>query len=432
MHPTLEKVVAELRKLANQISVSSSETRSFNVMGGNWSFPGISKDDLVHWATDLADEIEASGLEDLGSFESTFENYRLSLDFLRGNTVQYLWNGNTAPAVAAITSTFEGLARVFRSSLPEDASRDAVREFSGLRRRIRSLGSRLDQLDPRTADLEAMIDRIIEASQAADAMPEDLESLKELRFNAAVALERARRDATLAEQAKNLAADAKERLDQIELQANQVLAKCDEAYSAHTSQGLAQAFQEKANTLTVSTWVWASGLAAALLFAAFQGGDQLKEAAKTLTDGSSNGALGVSLGMVLVKLGAPIWFAWLATKQIGQRFRLAEDYAFKAAIARAYEGYRKEAARIDGAMEAKLLASALARLDEQPLRVVESISHGSPWHELMTSDAVKKALATGPNFIGKVKALAEATIAKVPQAGAEPKGAAATKVAEAD
>jgi len=307
-----------------------------------------------------------------------------------------------------------------------------VREFSGLRRRIRSLGSRLDQLDPKAADLEAMIDRIIEASQAADAMPEDLESLREHRANAAATLERARRDATLAEQAKNSAADAKERLDQIELQANQVLAKCDEAYSAHTSQGLAQAFQKKANTLTVSTWVWASGLAAALLFAAFQGGDQLKEAAKALTDGSSSGALGVSLGMVLVKLGAPIWFAWLATKQIGQRFRLAEDYAFKAAISRAYEGYRKEAARIDRAMEAKLLASALARLDEQPLRVVESTTHGSPWHELMTSDAVKKALATGPNFIGKVKALAEATIAKVPQAGAEPKGAAATKVAEAD
>lgn len=28
----------------------------------------------------------------------------------------------------------------------------------------------------------------------------------------------------------------------------------------------------------------------------------------------------------LLSIGAPIWFAWLSTKQIGQRFRLAEDY----------------------------------------------------------------------------------------------------------
>ncbi|MFX8523854.1 hypothetical protein ABTM10_20480, partial [Acinetobacter baumannii] len=76
-------------------------------------------------------------------------------------------------------------------------------------------------------------------------------------------------------------------------------------------------------------------------------------------------------------------------KQIGQRFRLAEDYAFKASISRAYEGFRREAARFDKDMEARLLASALTRLDELPLRLVEPTSHGSPWHELATSDTVK-------------------------------------------
>jgi hypothetical protein len=80
----------------------------------------------------------------------------------------------------------------------------------------------------------------------------------------------------------------------------------------------------------------------------------------------------------LLSVGAPIWFAWLSTKQIGQRFRLSEDYAFKASISRAYEGFRREAARIDKDLEARLLASALNRLDELPLRLVETESHGSP------------------------------------------------------
>ncbi len=53
-------------------------------------------------------------------------------------------------------------------------------------------------------------------------------------------------------------------------------------------------------------------------------------------------------------------------------------------MAKAYEGYRKEAARIDPQFEARLFGSALTRLDEAPLRLVEIGSHGSPgqWRSL--------------------------------------------------
>lgn len=104
----------------------------------------------------------------------------------------------------------------------------------------------------------------------------------------------------------------------------------------------------------------------------------------------------------IASIGAPIWFAWLATKQVGQRFRLAEDYSFKAAVARAYEGYRKEAARIDPAFEARLFDSALTRLEEAPLRLVESSTHGSPWHELVNSAAFAKAMDTVPELRDKL------------------------------
>lgn len=105
----------------------------------------------------------------------------------------------------------------------------------------------------------------------------------------------------------------------------------------------------------------------------------------------------------LLSVAAPVWFAWLATKQIGQRFRLSEDYALKASVSRAYEGYRQEAHRIDEDLEARLLESALARLDEQPLRLVESDSHGSPWHELLASDVVKQAIRAVPGFAEQIK-----------------------------
>ena len=44
----------------------------------------------------------------------------------------------------------------------------------------------------------------------------------------------------------------------------------------------------------------------------------------------------------VLSIAAPVWFAWVSTKQIGYCFRLSEDYGFKASIAAAYEGFRKE------------------------------------------------------------------------------------------
>ena len=107
-------------------------------------------------------------------------------------------------------------------------------------------------------------------------------------------------------------------------------------------------------------------------------------------------------------IGGPLWFSWLATKQIGQRFRLAEDYAFKASVAKAYEGYRREAARIDEVFEARLFSAALSRLEEAPLRLVEGATHGSPWHELISSQAFLSALDTAPALREKFVEIAKA------------------------
>lgn len=136
---------------------------------------------------------------------------------------------------------------------------------------------------------------------------------------------------------------------------------------------------------------------------------------------ASTSVIVLNLLLSLLSVGAPVWFAWLATKQIGQRFRLAEDYAFKASISRAYEGFRRETARFDKDMEAKLLTSALTRLDELPLRLVETDSHGIPWHELASSNAIKQAMKTVPGFVGQVKDLASETIASVAPAKVQSK-----------
>ncbi|MBB3356192.1 hypothetical protein FHT70_006172 [Rhizobium sp. BK049] len=82
--------------------------------------------------------------------------------------------------------------------------------------------------------------------------------------------------------------------------------------------------------------------------------------------------------------------AWLSTKQIGQRFRLAEDYAFKASVSKAYEGYRREARDLSGEFAQSLFQSALNRLDEPPLRLLDKPTPGSPVHEFLEGSLVQK------------------------------------------
>jgi hypothetical protein len=123
------------------------------------------------------------------------------------------------------------------------------------------------------------------------------------------------------------------------------------------------------------------------------------EISQILKDGGRDATvLAVQVILSLLTVGAPIWMAWLSTKQIGHSFRLSEDYGFKAAVAKAYEGFRDEAIRLDPQFEARLFSSALQRLDENPLRLVSDSQAGSPMQELIEQPWFQDAIKVVPGF----------------------------------
>ena len=204
-------------------------------------------------------------------------------------------------------------------------------------------------------------------------------------------------------------------LNKSEKEAAAILERCDAAYRATTSEGLASAFSERSKELSSSMWVWVFGLIASLILGAVIGSSQLHNLADSIKNTSAQnatheGGMWIDLLLSIISVGAPVWFAWVSTKQIGQRFRLAEDYGYKASISKAYEGYRREAALLDPAFQARLFSSALTRLDEIPLRLVETDTHGSPWHELASSNIVRQAIDTVPGFINRVTDLAKSVL----------------------
>lgn len=410
MHTILKNLQDELRELVTQVKAQVPAGTSFGIAHTNWSFPGLTSDELAEEAQSLIDLIDQYGTEDLRKQESGLQDYVRRIKFLRANTVQNIW-GNATAGVTAYMFTLQGLRKMLTAELVHDDHAEATAKLRKLTNQVRSMEARLKTLEPRTTSIATMVSRIESAHDAADQLPTDLASLAEAREKIEGLVQVAIKEHGHIEELRSKADSLDEQLRLSAENANSVLERCETAYSAATSVGLAAAFTERSNALSKSMWIWVSGLVTALVAGSYFGSSQLHALSELFKRPDvTTSVVILNLMLSLLSVGAPVWFGWLATKQIGQRFRLAEDYAFKAAISRAYEGFRREAARVDKDMEARLLASALTRLDELPLRLVETDSHGSPWHELASSDLVKEAMRAVPGFAGQVKELAAKTV----------------------
>ena len=406
MHQALVEVRARLQIAIQALQSTIPDDRSFANAHNNWTFPGLSRSELIEEVESLIELVDDHDEDDLGEAETRIADYAPRLDHLVSQTIPNIW-GNSAQALPPFRLTMDGLRKALAGLSDDDKIAESRRKLRELRQKLRSMEADLNALEPRTTSLADMVERIEDAYGAADRLPTDLQSLSEARKAVAVLLGEVtqNRDGTSAirEHCEELEAE----LNDCAKEARVVLEQSQTAYSAATSVGLAAAFAERSNELARSMWFWITGLVVALAAGSFLGSNQLRALSAIFSSPEASGSVIVlNVLLSILSVGAPVWFAWLSTKQIGQRFRLAEDYGFKASISRAYEGFRREAARFDKDMEGKLLRSALARLDELPLRLVEEKSHGSPWHELASSDVVKRAMNEVPGFTAQIKELA--------------------------
>ena len=398
MNPTSAELHAELDAIELAVKNHFPAGQSLNVVQPNWSVPGITLEDLLSPLTQLKNYLSSQLSDDLGEYEAHLASFLPRLASMRAHTVPQLWS-NLAQASSAYFITMDALKRALVSLLEVDDGAELMGTVRITSRQLRAVEIRVRDLTARSQDLSSTIDRIEAANDAALQLPEDLESLQEGRDRVRALIADAEQDRLHVFSAKEAVEGIQKDLSQVVLDTAEVVKKADAAYSAATSQGLASAFAERSKELGNSMLVWVLALLASLACASFFGSTQLVRLSELIkTPGASDAAIAVNMFLSILSVGAPVWFAWLSTKQVGQRFRLSEDYAFKASVSKAYEGYRREAAAIDPDLKVQLLKSALARLDEQPLRFVEPESHGSPWQEALTSDLMKEAAKSIPNF----------------------------------
>lgn len=333
--------------------------------------------------------------------QQKFDDLTPKIEFATANLVPNL---HSSPHVSEALLTFIYSIDLQVSDLVTHKVVDQILRLpADTRKELRAAHKRFEHTNSSIGDLESKVKVINDAYNSASNLPTTLSDLEA----AAADIENSR-NAVLRHEAdaKQRAADAdtaKKEIESVLAQANQALSRVNAAFRAATSEGLAKEFRSKARWLNYSVGIWVAVLVIALLAAVYTGGERFPQLLASMAVLSTTGEpkWGLVLAQLLISvlsLGAPVWLAWVATKQIGERFRLAEDYAYKAALSSAYEGYRTEAVNLDPVFQAQLFSIALSRLDEIPLRLVDKHVAGSPMHELLKSPEFKEAMERTPSL----------------------------------
>lgn len=421
MHTAFVDLCDSLDALSAAVLNASTSDNTLREMHG-WNHPSLTRQDLSSMVSNLSARIKdiAPNIAN-EKLINQLKTVPTKLQILHSETVPHIFDGNGVQAIPAFMSEITWVTQLVEPIFSWSEINNTALLPPSLAKRLQSYNAILDQLNPDKNVLASQIESIKDAFNAAESLPTDMQSLNQARTNID---EIGRSSNIIYEEIHNALRKSKEIIEKTEacakvadehlLEISKIVEQCGEAYRITTTKGLAGAFDQRANRLAYSMWIWVFGLLVALSVGALIGKERLVTLSVVLSQSQLNwGAIAIHLFLSVLSIGGPLWFAWLATKQIGQRFRLSEDYGFKASVAKAYEGYRREAARIDPTFESRLFSSALSRLEEPPLRLVENTNHGSPWHEFLSSETVRIAIETIPEFKADIVNFANNALTRV-------------------
>lgn len=368
--------------------------------GITWQGPPLSPTEIVEWWNKFADRVGALADDDMTAELQAFLDQIPARVGAFEPTVANMSSDHGAPFRALIMLKDWIEDELPRAPLQVDW--EDIKESGlvprDLMKRLKSVNARLTELESQTSDLGGKVDRINDAHDAALELPTEMQELRDAKTEIHAAAGETKK---MEGQAAAYLTEVTSLLEKIRRQdgeAAAIIAKCEQAFGIATTVGLAGSFTSRARWITVAAWVWVASLVGALGAGFWIGKSRFEELQTILTANPSPMVVGVSAAMAILGIGAPVWFAWIATKQIGQNFRLAEDYGFKATVARAYEGYRKEAATLSEDFASRLFESALDRLEEAPIRLVDSAIHGSPLQEFLHHPSIRDVLSTAPGL----------------------------------
>ena len=213
-------------EIIKKVTSTVPSDEPFGNAHGNWSFPGLSRAELIEEAQSIIDFIDDHAADDLGDFKLRITDYIRRLEHLHSQTIPNMWD-NAGQAVPAYQLTLDGLRKALTSELTEDKSADLKKKLRNQSTQVRVMEAKLNNLEPRTASLDEMVGRIEQAYQAADQLPEDLESLTEARREISELVSKATQDQRKILDIQEGAVELDEQLTKSAEEAKDVIRRCE-------------------------------------------------------------------------------------------------------------------------------------------------------------------------------------------------------------
>ena len=396
-----------LEELASAIDAQSFKAVASDTWG--WQSAALSADDLARMARSLASEVAGSDWSLLPNEKQVWLTD--ITDRVRRTTGIHVPNlGGGYMALDPVINVLFAVDVTLRGLVDTRMMRGALQSMGALTKKAAAVSS---DLDARMKEMEAFADtaaKLTRAASLAEKLDVTTSELDEALKQVSAAHQNTLKFQLEAEGAVGKTIDALRVTEHFAGDAAAVMKKIDAAYGAATTQGLAKSFDEKAKELNHSMIVWTVVLFIALLIGVFVGQDRFPQLIKALDGKTDLGVVAMHMLIGVLSLAPGVWLAWLATKQIGQRFRLAEDYGYKASLAKAYEGYRKQAEGLDPMFSAQLFAIALGRLEELPLRTIDRDISGSPLNDLLQSREFRNQMEKVPGLKDAVIGLLQRSV----------------------
>lgn len=389
MHPELDILCSSLEQLAQAVAATAPAASSYAEQAG-WNMPNVNSAELSQSAANLAAQLRLANPKQVAPLTSPrIQEMIARINYFRGTTLPNNGGGNTYFVVISYLAMMESFRQSLRPILEAPLSADAMPP--ALRRRFSVMERELTLLERDTARAKEIIDTITRASEKSDELGQLLNEVGEIELE----LDRDRQAYSRAfgqlTAAQEHAREAAEAINGLTEKIRNELNLAQSAHQAATSEGLSVAFSAREKTSRMSMRMWTLLLLVALSFTAWMGYQHYQELAASIGKGATSEVTAKTL-LSLFSAGGGIWLAWIASLQITHNFKIAEDYALKAANARSFEAFRQAAAEMDKELAEQLFRQLLSRIGESPLRYVDQKSYGSPGHAVLDSDAVNKVL----------------------------------------
>lgn len=423
-------MITSLGNLSTSISQCNLPDQTFDTKYG-WNYLHISPVDITNTISNIIKRLNQYAASEIPEgLSKTIGELTESINKQTDDVTSYLLDD--AGRISAIVPSILFLLQIVNNEIETELfSWDSINSNKlvpkNLKNRLRALDSQLNDLNSDCSEIDVKVKTINSAYEAAESLPAVIQDLNDAREKLTSTIKETRDDIN---KYKNEISEIKAYIgvaqsesismrDKIKTllantnayaqSASSLVEQCDDALQITTTQGLAAGFDQKAKELQKSIWVWIIGLLVALAFGIGIGSSRVADFTEALKGDLTAGQAILHTIISIFSIGGPLWLAWISTQQINHRFKLSEDYSYKATVAKAFTGFRKISEDFNQETSERLFNSTLDRFDEMPLRLVSGKDYNSPWHEFIDSEAFKKAIDMVPSLAKEAGRFAEST-----------------------